>query len=162
MMKLLLLIPLLIFVAIVSYFIGNHLHDRALSRDKFINRTRLNEHADKPHKELERVTSPNGRIDAILAEIEVDSSNSNIPKGYAIYLVPLGKDLDLQSIYPTQKSFYANRIADLKFEWRDPEFLEIRYTHGDIFEFKNNWILDKDCRVEIRIVPQSASHSLSK
>lgn len=156
------IIPLLIFVAIISYLIGNHLHDRELQRDKFINRIRLNEHADKPHTELKRVTSPDGRVDAVLAEIEVDATFSNIPKGYAIYLVAAGGRLNLQSLYPDQKVFYADRIVELEFTWKDTEFLEISYAHGDIDEFKNNWILDKDCRVEIRIVPKSASHSLSK
>ncbi|MEJ7849024.1 MAG: hypothetical protein WKF92_13145 [Pyrinomonadaceae bacterium] len=152
-MKLIQIIPLLIFVAVVSYLIGNHIHDRELKRDKFINRIRLNEHADKPHKELKRVTSPDGRVDAILAEIEVDSSNSNIPKGYAIYLVPVGEELELQSIYPNQIVFYATRITDLEFFWRNKEFLEISYTQGNIFEFRNNWYFGKELFVEIRIVP---------
>jgi hypothetical protein len=156
------IIPLLIFVAIVSYLIGNHIHDRDLSRDKFINSIRLNEHADRSHKELKRLTSPDGRVDAILSEIVVDETNSNIPNGYAVYLVPAGEELRLQSLYPNQKVFYANRIADLEFAWRDRDFLEIRYAYGDVFEFRNDWILDKDLRVEIRIVPKSDSYSLSK
>jgi hypothetical protein len=161
-MKLIQIVPLLIFVAIVSYLIGNHLHDRELSRDKAINRIRLNEHADKPHKELKRITSPDGRVDAILAKVEIDSSNSNIPSSYAIYLVPADKGLDLQSLYPNQKVFYATRIDNLEFVWREPKFLEVKYTNGDIFEFKNNWILEKDYFVEIRIIPRSESFSLSK
>lgn len=160
-MKLIQIIPLIIFVAIVSYLVGNHFHDRDLRRDKFINRIRLNEHADKPHTELKRITSPDKKVDAVLAEIEVDSLNSNIPKGYAIYLVPAGESLDLQSLYPDRKVFYANRIVDLDFSWKDREFLEIGYARGDIFEFQNNWLMDKYCRVEIRIVPKSASYSLS-
>ncbi len=114
-MKLIQIIPLLIFVAIVSYLIGNHIHDRELQRDKAINRVRINPHADKSHKELKRLASPDGRVDAILAEIEIDSSNSNIPNGYAIYLVPAGERLDLQSLYPNRKVFYATRITDLEF-----------------------------------------------
>jgi hypothetical protein len=155
------IIPLLIFVAIVSYLIGNHIYDREVRRDEIINRMRLNSHADKPHKELKRTTSPDGRVDAILAEVEIDPSNSNIPNGYAVYLVPAGEGLDLQSPYPNRKVFYADRIADLEPTWRNIDFLEIRYSRGDIFEFQNNWILDKDLRVEVRIIPQSASYSLS-
>lgn len=160
-MKLIQIIPLLIFVAIVSYLIGNHIHNREMARDKVVNRIRLNEHSGKPHKELKRITSPHGRVDAVLAEIEIDSSDSNIPKGYGVYLVPAGKEIDSQSDYPDRKVFYANRIADLELDWRDAEFLEIGYTRGDIYEFQNNWILDKECRVEIRIVPRNASDSLS-
>lgn len=158
-MKISQIIPLLIFVALVSYLIGNHIHDRELARDKAINRARINSHADKWHKELKRITSPGGRVDAILAEIEIDSLN---PNGYAVYLVPAGKRLDLQSRFPNRKVFYANRVTGLELAWKDREFLDISYAHGDIFEFQNNWILDKECRVEIRIVPQSASYSLSK
>ena len=155
------IVPLVIFVGVVSYLIGNHIHDRELIRDRAINRVRMNPHADKPHKELRRLASPDGRVDAILAEIEIDPSNSNIPNGYAVYLVPAGGRLDLESPYPNSKVFYANRIADLEPAWRDKDYLEIRYSRGDIFEFQNNWILDKELRVEIRIVPRSASYSLS-
>jgi hypothetical protein len=155
------IIPLLIFISIVSYLIGNHVYDRELRRDEIINRMRLNSHADRPHKELKRITSPDGRVDAILAEIEIDPSNSNIPNGYAVYLVPFGQELDLQSRYPNRKVFYANRIADLEPTWRSVDFLEITYSRGDIFEFQNNWILDKELCVEVRIVPPSPSYSLS-
>lgn len=158
-MKLSIVIPLLIIVATLSFFGGKYSFNRELSRDKAFRRNRINQHADAPHKELKRVTSPDGAVDAVLAEVEIDELN---PNGSAVYLVAAGQEIDLRSIHPDRKFFYATRIDSLELVWREPKFLEIRYTHGDIFEFRNNWQPIKDYNVEIRIVPQSASHSLSK
>lgn len=124
-MRLIQIIPLLIFLAIVSYLIGNHLHDRELQRDQFINSIRLNEHADKPHIELKRVTSPDGRVDAILAEVNMDSSNRTIPKGYAIYLVPVGEGLVLQSLYPNQKFSMQTGLKTSNLSGESRNFLKL-------------------------------------
>ncbi|HEX8266081.1 MAG TPA: hypothetical protein VF596_11790 [Pyrinomonadaceae bacterium] len=161
-MKLIQINPLLIFVAIVSYLIGGHVFDIEIVRVKAINRVRLNEHADKPHNELQRLTSPDRRVDAIPAEIVEDPSNPNSSNGYAIYLVPAREKLDLLSQYPDQKVFYAKWIDNLELDWKEPKFLEVKYSKGDIFEFQNNWTLEKEYFVEIRLIPQNASYSLSK
>ena len=115
--------------------------------------------ANLPHKELKRITSPDGAVDAILARVETDSLSAD---GFAVYLAAAGKELDLESLEFDRKVFYANRIDDLELVWRESKFLEIRYARGDIFDFRNNWRLHSDYTVEIRIMPKSESFSLSK
>ena len=154
-MKLSRIIPLLIIVALLSYFVG------LCNIPWRYNTERLerNPIADLPHKELKRITSPDGAVDAILARVETDSLSAD---GFAVYLVSVGKQLDLQSLDFDRKVFYANRIDDLELVWREPKFLEIRYSRGDIFDFRNNWWLRSEYPIEIRIVPKSESFSLSK
>jgi hypothetical protein len=149
------IVPLLIIVALVSYLAGQcnmpwRYHSERLERNSI---------ADLPHNELKRVTSPDGAVDAILARVETDSLSAD---GFAVYLASSGKELDLQSLNFDRKVFYANRIDDLELVWREPKFLEIRYSRGDIFDFRNNWWLRSDYIVEIRIVPKSEPFSLSK
>ena len=62
-MKLSRIIPLLIIVALLSYLVGQ------CNVPWRYNAERLgrNQIADLPHKELKRVTSPDGAVDAILA-----------------------------------------------------------------------------------------------
>ncbi len=154
-MKLSRFIPLLIIVALLSYFVGLcNIPWRYNSE-----RLERNPIADLPHKELKRVTSPDGAVDAILARVETASLSAD---GFAVYLAAAGKEIDLQSLAFDRKVFYANRIDDLELMWREPKFLEIRYSRGDIFDFCNNWWLRSDYIVEIRIVPKSESFSLSK
>ncbi len=154
-MKLSRIIPLLITVALLSYFVGLcNIPWRYNSE-----RLERNPIADLPHKELKRITSPDGAVDAILARVEADSLSAD---GFAVYLGAAGKELDLQSLEFDRKVFYASRIDDLELVWREPKFLEIRYSRGDIFNFHNNWWLHSDYTVEIRIIPKSESFSLSK
>lgn len=158
-------IPLLIFVAVLSFMVGRREVPWERSRERLVR----NPEADLPHRELKRVTSPDGKVDAILAQVITDSLSAD---GFAVYLAPAGRKLDLQSIDFDRKVFYANRIDDLELVWREPKFLEIRYTRGDIFDFRNNWWLRQDPSpndiytqpyiVEVRIVPRNESFSLSE
>lgn len=154
-MKISRIFPLLIAVALLSYFIG--LCNMPWRYDS--ERLERNPVANLPHKELKRITSPDGAVDAILARVETDSLSAD---GFAVYLAAAGKELDLESLEFDRKVFYANRIDDLELVWRESKFLEIRYARGDIFDFRNNWRLHSDYTVEIRIMPKSESFSLSK
>lgn len=156
-MKLSKLIPLVIVIAILSFALGQCSYE--VPWHKSDERLERNPHADLPHRELRRITSPDGGVDAILAEVITDSLSAN---GYAVYLAPAGMKLDLQSIEFDRKAFYANRIDGLDLVWREPKFLEIRYERGDIIDFRNNWWMKSDYIVEVRIVPESKAFSLSK
>ncbi len=77
-MKLSRIIPLLIVVALLSYFAGQcnvpwRYNTERLGRNPI---------ADLPHKELKRVTSPDGAVDAILTRVETDSLSAD---GFAAY-----------------------------------------------------------------------------
>lgn len=151
------LIPIIIIIGVLSFMAGQYSYEVPWHKSEL--RLERNPHADFPHRELNRVTSPDGRVDAILAEVITDSLSAN---GYAVYLAPAGTKLDLQSPVFERKSFYANRIDGLQLIWREPKFLEIRYTRGDIFDFRNNWRLDSDYVVEVRLKPESEALSLAK
>jgi hypothetical protein len=150
-------IPLVIFVAVLSFMVGQCSYEVPWHKSEV--RLERNPQADLPHRELKRVTSPDGVIDAILAEVITDSLSAN---AYAVYLAPAGTKLDLQSDVFERKAFYANRIDGLELVWKEPKFLEVRYERGDIFGFQNYYWLRSDYIVEVRIVPQSKSFSLSK
>jgi hypothetical protein len=145
-------IILILLIALLAFLVGRHSSNVPYQR---------NVHADLEHRELNRVGSPDGIVDALLTEVVTDSLSSN---GVAVYLVPSGTNLDLNSPLFERKVFYANRISNLRLVWREPRFLEIRYDEGNIYEFRNNWaakeVQDYTYEVEVRIIPKRESFSL--
>jgi hypothetical protein len=96
----------LIIVALLFYFVGtNNIPWRF-----YCERLERNPIADLPHKELKRITSPDGAVDAILARVETDSLSAD---GFAVYLAPTGKELDLQSLEFDRKYFTQTELMTL-------------------------------------------------
>jgi hypothetical protein len=113
-----------------------------------------------------RVTSPNGRLDAVLV---------NDPYGPAagggidsnVYITAKGSPIHTKtSLY----FFRADPLAGGKLVWHGDHLLEIHYDIADIHEFRNLWGLheiqdtdstgERDFEVEIRLVPSSPDFSL--
>jgi hypothetical protein len=101
-------------------------------------------------KEITRGSSPDRQFDAVLVEVQLGELGATVSTPYQVYIVPTGgKTFD----YPTMK---GSQFEGLRLIWKDPRFLEIEYSKGQIYSFQNF----KDPRkgnlpstVEIRLVP---------
>ncbi len=113
---------------------------------------------DQP-RELERVSSPGGKTDAVLANVrELD-----IPAGghYELYLVPAG-DEDFSG-----RSFKIDGLdgrENLELRWRGEGLLEVRYPAATIEGFDNYAYVENERGerhvVELRLVPPEDEISL--
>ena len=149
------IIPLLIIVALLSFTVGR------CSPALFGEEGETAKVLKSPHKEIERVKSPDGLVDAILIEIETDPLSAN---GFIICLAPSGTDIKHLTRSYEPNIFYANRLQDLRLVWREPKLLEIRYKRAAVLRFRNNhWIRgvggQEAYEVELRLMPEGA-HSL--
>jgi hypothetical protein len=149
------LIPLLIVMALLSFTVG------CCSPVLFGEEGETARILKSPHKEIERVKSPDGLVDAILVEVETDPLSAN---GFIICLAPSGTDLENLTRSYEPNIFYANRLQHLKLVWREPKFLEIRYNRAAVLRFRNyHWMTgiggQESYKVELRLMPEG-EHSL--
>lgn len=101
-------------------------------------------------KELLRVPSPDGVVDAVLV-VRLTGTLANMP--YFVYIVPS----------KSTKMGYAVLLGDdfvgLKLRWSAPRFLEVEFSKGRIVKFKNFWedrsVQNFKYIVEIRLKPTS-------
>jgi len=106
-------------------------------------------------REIERVTSPDGRQDAVLTE-----EHAKIVFGRSlsqVHLVRHGTRAEDGSLV-----FSADSLANPQLVWTDPHLLEIRYGRARVHYFTNDMSdspVGKDWPVEIRLVPLSADFS---
>lgn len=102
-------------------------------------------------EEKRRVTSPNGRIDAVVCIADGGATTS---AGYKVYLVPVGK-----LVVPEQDVaiFRADHMLKEAFRWRTDKLLEISYEEARIYHYKNFWyhaeIDNYEYVVEVAVVP---------
>jgi hypothetical protein len=98
-------------------------------------------------KELQRVTSPDGRVDAVLV-VRLEPTVS--PNGYEVYIVPHNQKPEQRYLVLGGEKFENARVA-----WRRARFLEIYYTQGCINVYHNSWQTRDDLSyyVEIRLMP---------
>lgn len=85
------------------------------------------------HREVSRTLSPDGRVEAIIDEVNGGATTS---LAYALYLVPEGtKNL------PSQKYavFVADHIEGLSVNWVEPRLLDLTFRDARIFTFSNFW-----------------------
>jgi len=112
-------------------------------------------------KEIVRVTSPDGRVDAVMIR---DNCGAPCYFGYSVFIVPRGMN-------PSKGSkgtiFYADDMADEKLTWKQPHLLSIGYSRALIYSFRNvsyplhefgkeeTWLY----KVEIQLAPTSTGFS---
>ena len=115
--------------------------------------------------ELVRVTSPNGRLDAVLImDIYGPAAGGGVNSN--VYIVPKGAQVHIKS---ARAVFSADPMNHGKLVWTRDHLLEIHYDVAYIHEFRNTWDLseveavDRQARyyeVELRLVPESDTSAL--
>jgi hypothetical protein len=113
-------------------------------------------------KEIARVTSPDGRVDAVIVR---DNCGAPCSYGYTVFVLPNGESTphDFE-----RAVFSADDMLDEKLVWKQPHLLAISYSRALIYKFRNvaypfgefgasqrNW----DYRVEIQLAPSSVRFS---
>ncbi len=113
-------------------------------------------------KEIARVTSPDGAVDAVMIR---DNCGAPCSYGYTVFIVPRGETAP--SDYE-RDVFSADDMLDEKLVWKQPHLLAISYSRALIYKFRNvayplgefgakekNW----QYRVEIQVAPSSVGFS---
>jgi hypothetical protein len=114
-------------------------------------------------KEIARVTSPDGAVDAVMIRTNCGAPCSF---GYEVYILGKGKRPPSD---PQRALFSADDVLAGEISWTQPHLLSIGYTRAKIYSFRNisypfgefgakekNWKYE----VELRLAP-SSSGSLS-
>ena len=113
-------------------------------------------------KEIARVTSPDGAVDAVMIR---DNCGAPCSFGYSVFIVPRGTRPPRNF---AQVVFSADDMTDEKLVWKQPHLLDIAYSQALIHTFRNvshpfgefgakeqNW----HYRVEIQLAPSSSGFS---
>ena len=140
---------------------ATQLHGRALEPSLFGEQGETARILKSPHKEIERVKSPDGLVDAILIEVETDPLSSNV---FIICLAKSGTRVEDLAGSSEPNIFKANRLQDLKLIWSEPKFLQISYKNAAVLAFRNyHWMTgvegQESYKVELRLLPEG-EHSL--
>jgi hypothetical protein len=117
--------------------------------------------------ELMRVTSPNGRLDAVLVSyIYGPAAGSGADSN--VYIVPKGAPVHIKA---GREVFSADPMTGGQLVWKREHLLEIHYDIAEIHGFRNLWGLhevenvgnsgERDYEVEIRLMPTSDSSALT-
>jgi hypothetical protein len=112
--------------------------------------------------EEERVTSPDGLLDAIL--LREDGGGAAGGWEWYVYIAARGKPAEEGSAHLI---FNAGTLTGEKLVWRQQHLLEIQYNIADINQFRNLAVahpivngVQQDYLVEIRLAPVSQDFSL--
>lgn len=115
----------------------------------------LNGCVEPAAEEVERVTSPDKTVDAVLVLKKVGATVST---PFEVYIVPRGGKPE------GEPSMRADKVEEIKLIWKEPKFLEIHYLKGRIFLFTNFWLSSEVQNftyiVELRLKPQNNGPSL--
>jgi len=113
-----------------------------------------------PRKEIARVTSPDGTVDAVMIVLGCGPTCSDT---YLAIVIPKGAKapVDIQQF---------NFSADTQMQWKQPHLLEVAYNRPFINQFRNiSYSFAKfgspetwDYKVEIRLAPTSTGFSYLK
>ncbi len=82
-------------------------------------------------EEVERLTSPDGTVDAVAEDI---SCGAPCGLGYAVSVVPKGAPPSKGSL---RQVFHADDVVNLRLRWREPHLLVIGYDRALILDFSN-------------------------
>lgn len=82
-------------------------------------------------KELQRISSPDNLLDAVLVETDCGATTSFVS---TVYIVPKYEEVSNDDVV-----FKADNVKDLTLYWAKNNFLEIRYGKARIFNFTNFW-----------------------
>ena len=112
-----------------------------------------------------RVTSPNGKLDAVM----IRESYGGAAGGFEwyVFIVPKGESAPGDDSHAL---FQAGELSGERLVWSQPHLLEIHYDLAEIEQFRNLWGLyevqdvgrtgARDYDVEIRLAPSSPDFSL--
>lgn len=111
--------------------------------------------------EVARVTSPDGRVDAVAERVDCGAPCSS---GYSVSVVPRGAAFPSE---PAQRIFLADGIVNPQLKWDEPHLLDIAYDKALIQNFRNvSYPLGRpgnieswDYAVEVHLSPSSARFS---
>ena len=102
-------------------------------------------------REVQRITSPDDLVDAVLVEMQTTALS---PFWFKAYIVPKGRDWEKE-----EPIMEIDRFSGLWIAWRGSCFLEIHYKQGEVWSFRNNWesreVHGLKYRVESRLFPES-------
>jgi hypothetical protein len=87
--------------------------------------------SNNKEEEIERITSPDSLVDAVLIGRNGGATTSY---SYTLYLVPSGKEP-----IKNREVFRANHTTGLSIHWINPTNLEIAFDESQIFHFTNFW-----------------------
>lgn len=109
-------------------------------------------------EEISRAKSPDSKVEAIVERKNAHATTSFV---YEIYIVPVGQQIDREK----DLILRAERMEGLSARWKEPRFLEIYYTSGRVYSFRNFWFSENvenfNYIVEARLRPASDSFSLT-
>ncbi|HET7258627.1 MAG TPA: hypothetical protein VFI75_02835 [Candidatus Acidoferrum sp.] len=115
--------------------------------------------------ERERVTSPDGRFDAVI----VSESWGGAAGGFEFYLhiIPRGKPAPIGGDHALLQAY---KLDCERLAWNKAHLLEVHYCYAGIESYRNLWALDeiedvgptgeRDYYVEVRLFPSTADFSL--
>jgi hypothetical protein len=117
--------------------------------------------------EKTRVTSPNGKFDAVLlTDIYGPAAGGGVNSN--VYVVRKGTPM--RKVKAGHEVLSADPMSCGKLVWKGDHLLEVHYDIASIHEFRNTWGLDeiddvssdpsRDFFVEIQLVPSSVSSAL--
>jgi hypothetical protein len=102
--------------------------------------------------EVMRVTSPDGKLDAVL---KADSSGGALGGIFwFFYVVPKGRPAPYDE---TKQLFFADELIKGSVVWNKPHLIEIHYDKASIMHFRNIFTTSDNGLeyVELRLVPSS-------
>ncbi len=108
------------------------------------------------YKEIERVKSPDGVVDAILVE---GNGGATTSLTFLALIVPSGMKFDQDNALsnPRQALFYTYTLKDFKLVWIKPKLLEIRHRKDATSNSSQLWhspkIQNDGYVVEVQLVP---------
>jgi len=108
--------------------------------------------ASAKETETQRITSPDGKLDAVLVE---DSSGGALGGIFwYVYVVPKGKAAPKNA---TTRLFFADELTKGAIVWSKPHLIEIHYDKASIMQFRNVSTISENGLeyVELRLVPSS-------
>jgi hypothetical protein len=111
------------------------------------------------YKEVMRITSPDGRVDAVVVSGDGGATTSLV---YSVYLVPVGGKVERGE--RDGSNFDADHFKGFGVSWKESRILEIKYDEARILDFRNYWysreVDDFNYVVEVVLAPTRAESSL--
>jgi hypothetical protein len=89
-------------------------------------------HTASNHTERMRVTSPDGKLDAVLVQESSGGALGGIL--WSVYVVPRGKSAPND---PAKRLFFADELTRASILWSRPFLIEIHYDKASIMHFRN-------------------------
>jgi hypothetical protein len=102
--------------------------------------------------EAARVTSPDGKLDAVLVEDNSGGALGGI--FWYVYIVHKGNAIPKDS---TTRLFFADELTKGAIVWSKPHLVEIHYDKASIMQFRNISTISENGieYVELRLIPSS-------